>query len=161
MAAGNVMLRAVQPADLPALFAFESDPRWCEVAVVKPRSAEVFESVWADIFKAWATGDSSVMQRTILVDGEICGLIGCRLLGDRHVVGYGLGQAYWGRGIASRALELLLEQMPIRPLYATAAASNAASIRVLIKHGFVIAETRTSAGTERFPAREEVSMVLV
>jgi RimJ/RimL family protein N-acetyltransferase len=155
-----VRLRDVQPADLPVLFAFEREPAWRAVAMVKPRSAEVFEAVWAAIFKGWAAGETCVVQRTILADGEVCGVIGCRLLGDRHVVGYGLGQAYWGRGIASRALGLLLAQVLERPLYATAAAGNTASIRVLTKHGFVISERRTAPETERCPPRDEVSMVL-
>ncbi|NOX59424.1 MAG: GNAT family N-acetyltransferase, partial [Planctomycetes bacterium] len=58
--------------------------------------------------------------------------------GGRPVRGsYGLVQAYWGPGIASRALGLLLAEVPRRPLHATAAATNTASIRVLMKHGFV------------------------
>jgi len=130
------------------------------MAMVKPRSAATFNAAWTKIFQDWAAGLTDVVQKTILADGEVCGTIGCHLLGDRRVVGYGLGQAYWGRGIASRALGLLLAEVPWRPLYATAATTNTASIRVLVKHGFVIAERRTAPQTQRCLAREEVSMVL-
>lgn len=156
----EVMLRDVQPADVPALFAFESDPAWCAMAMVKPRSAAAFYAVWAKIFRAWSAGETDVVQKVILADGEVCGTIGCRMQGDRCVVGYGLGQAHWGRGIASCALALMLAEDPRRPLYATAAATNAASIRVLTKHGFVIAERRTSPETQRCLARDEVILVL-
>ena len=157
---GKVVLREVHPNDLPVLFAFESVPAWCTMAMVKPRTNTKFESVWAKIFEDWDNGLTNVFQKTIVVDNEVCGTIGCRLLGDRHEIGYGLGQAFWGRGIASRALGLLLDQVPMRPLYATAASTNAASIRVLEKHGFVIESRRTSPETERNLPCEEVVMVL-
>jgi RimJ/RimL family protein N-acetyltransferase len=156
----GVTLRMPRPADLPILYSFECDPAWTAMAMAKPRTAAAFEAAWAQIFRDWAAGRTDVVQKIILADGEVCGTIGCRLLAGRHVIGYGLGRAYWGRGIASRALGHLLAELPMRPLYATAAASNAASIRVLAKHGFVIAERRTAPETERSPAREEVVLML-
>jgi RimJ/RimL family protein N-acetyltransferase len=51
-------------------------------------------------------------------------------------VGYWIGQDFWGRGIATRALRLFLEEVTIRPLYGRAAKDNRASIRVLEKCGF-------------------------
>ena len=89
---------------MPTLFAFESDPAWCAMAMVKPRSAAVFDAVWAKIFKDRAAGVTGLVPKVILADGEVCGTIGCWPLDGRHDVGYGLGLAYWGRGIASRAL---------------------------------------------------------
>lgn len=137
------------------------------MAMLKPRSREAFEAVWAKLFADWAAGDTRFFQRTILADGEVCGTIGVRPVGkkdaaggERFDVGYGLGQAHWGRGIASRALHLLLEQVPHRPLYATVAASNAASIRVLEKHGFRIVERFMGEETERYLPCEEVTMAL-
>lgn len=156
----QVTLRAAQPSDVPLLFAFESDPAWCAMAMVKPRSAEVFRATWEKIFQDWAAGLMEVVQRTILVDGDVCGTIGRRLLGGQWTVGYGLGRAYWGRGIASRALGLLLAESALRPLYATVAATNAASICVLQKHGFAITQTRKADETERCLPREEVIFVL-
>ncbi len=156
----QVTLRAAEPADVPLLFAFESDPAWCATAMVKPRSAEVFHATWEKIFQDWAAGVMEVVQRTILVDGEVCGTIGRRLLSGQWTVGYGLGRAFWGRGIASRALGLLLAQSDVRPLYATVAATNVASIRVLQKNGFAITQTRKADETERCLPREEMIFVL-
>ncbi|GJM24557.1 MAG: hypothetical protein DHS20C16_09720 [Phycisphaerae bacterium] len=156
----DVMLRDVQPADVPILFAFESDPAWCAMAMVKPRSAAAFNAVWEKIAQGCAKGDPVVAQKVIVADGEVCGTIGCRALDGQFAVGYGLGQAFWGRGIASRALGLLLAEVPQRPLHAVAAVTNTASIRVLMKHGFVIEATRASPETERHLACEEVCLVL-
>jgi len=163
------MLRDVQPSDVATLFAFECDPAWCAVAMVKPRSKATFEAVWEKIFqdRAGGVGGVGVVQKVILADAgqgwEVCGSIGCRMLDGRCTVGYGLGRAHWGRGIASRAVTLLLAEgwAPLRPLHATAAAANTASIRVLTKNGFVMAERRAAPETERFLACDVVSMVLV
>ena len=66
-----------------------------------------------------------------------------RILGDpsktmKPQVTYWLGKQYWGQGIASRALAEFVRDLKTRPLYASAAADNAASIRVLQKCGFTI-----------------------
>jgi RimJ/RimL family protein N-acetyltransferase len=52
-------------------------------------------------------------------------------------LGYWLARAWWGQGIATRAVGLLLHEVSRRPLFATVAAHNHASLRVLAKHGFV------------------------
>lgn len=165
----TVLLRDPRPADVAVLFAFECDPgppSWCAVAMVKPRSRETFEAVWEKILRDRAAGIvvRGVVQKVIETEnGEVCGTIGSRLSDGKHMVGYGLGRAHWGKGIASRAVTLLLaepELEGVRPLHARVAASNAASIRVLEKNGFVIAGREPSPETERNLACEEVRMVL-
>jgi hypothetical protein len=63
-------------------------------------------------------------------------------------------------GIASRALRLLVQEVVERPLFAAAATSNGASLRVLQKTGFVIEHIRHSPDSERFAACEEAVLVL-
>jgi RimJ/RimL family protein N-acetyltransferase len=53
-------------------------------------------------------------------------------------VGFWIGKEYWGQGIATRALSKFLEQVPLRPLRASAAKHNRGSLRVLEKCGFRI-----------------------
>jgi RimJ/RimL family protein N-acetyltransferase len=79
--------------------------------------------------------------------------------GQDHV-GYWIDRAYWGIGIASRALHLLLGEVTKRPLVAITASSNAASIRVLQKCGFVLEQVRLSPATDRYPECEEAVHVL-
>jgi RimJ/RimL family protein N-acetyltransferase len=86
---------------------------------------------WQRIFR-----DPAVVKRTITVNSQIAGNIGCfDMMGDQ-LVGYWIGRNYWGRGVATAALKLMLDEYPFRPLYARVAADNAGSIRVLQKCGF-------------------------
>ena len=79
--------------------------------------------------------------------------------GEDHV-GYWIDRAFWGKGIASRALHLLLLEVVNRPLVATAATRNGASLRVLQKCGFVVERVRLSPATDRYPECEEAVIVL-
>jgi RimJ/RimL family protein N-acetyltransferase len=54
----------------------------------------------------------------------------------RRLIGYWIGREYWGLGIATRALGLVLHQIRQRPLHAYVAVHNRGSIRVLEKCGF-------------------------
>ena len=70
-------------------------------------------------------------------------------------VTYWIDRAAWGRGIASRALELLMDLVPTRPLHARAASDNAGSLRVLQKSGFKIIGTEKSFAPGRKSEIEE------
>lgn len=76
------------------------------------------------------------VTRTLQVGDEIVGYVGSWSEDGRRLVGYWIGRAYWGRGIATRALAALLLEEPVRPLHALVAAHNVGSIRVLEKCGF-------------------------
>ena len=75
---------------------------------------------------------------------------------------YAIVRAWWGRGIATRALQLLLEEVQLRPLHARAAATNLGSVKVLTRCGFVCTGTRSSpeSADGRYLACEESSFVL-
>ena len=150
-----VRLRPVEPGDLAALFRFQSDPESARMAAVIPRSAEAFEAHWAR-----SLADPATTPRVILADGVTVGQIACFPADDRPHVGYWIDRAHWGRGIAGRALALLLEEVPTRPLYARAAATNAASIRVLQRCGFTLTGYEHAPATERYLACEEALFVL-
>jgi RimJ/RimL family protein N-acetyltransferase len=75
-------------------------------------------------------------------------------------VTYWVDRAAWGRGIASRALALLLEEVPTRPLRARAASDNAGSLRVLEKAGFRIIGTEVAFARARGAEIEETILRL-
>lgn len=161
----RVTLREVRPSDVAVLYEFECDPAWGAMALVRPRTREAFEAIWTKIFADRASSTAvgaaeGIVQRAILANGELCGVIGTRLVEGQCSVGYGLGRPHWGKGIMSRALGLVLAEVSRRPIHATAAATNAASIRVLTRHGFVITGRRAGPETERYVACEEVCLVL-
>jgi len=133
-----ILLRDVIESDLPTLFEQQNDPEACRMAAVPFRPREAFLAHWAKIL-----ADETTQKQTILFEGQIAGMLVCFERDRQREVGYWLGRAFWGKGIASTALKLFLPQIPIRPLHAFAAAHNRGSIRVLEKNGFRL------IGTER------------
>ncbi|MFY7896742.1 MAG: GNAT family N-acetyltransferase [Phycisphaerales bacterium] len=156
----HVALRDVTTSDHDVLFAFQADPDGCAMAMVKARSREAFDATWERIGEQVARGERGVVAKAITLDSVLCGSIGSLVNEGELSVGYTIGKAGWGRGIATRALGLLLEQMRERPVHATTAASNVASRRVLEKNAFVAISSQWSPETERYLACEEVKFVL-
>lgn len=152
---GSVRLRAVVEGDLAELFRQQADPESCRMAMVHPRSAASFGEVWAKVIV-----DPGVTARAVIVDGELVGSVSRFQMDGRDAVGYGIAREHWGRGIATRAVALLLEEVAVRPLYVSVAATNWASIRVLERNGFVEKGRGFMEGTERYVACEVVEMVL-
>jgi RimJ/RimL family protein N-acetyltransferase len=99
--------------------------------------------------------DGSVAKKTVVFRGEVAGNVVAFDRGGKRLVGYWIGTKHWGRGIASRALEGLLDHVAERPLYAFVATHNIASRRVLEKCGFT--EVRRVMGDDGV---EEAEMVL-
>jgi RimJ/RimL family protein N-acetyltransferase len=152
---GLVRLRPVEAGNLPRMYDLQLDPDSNRMAVTIPRTREAFDSHWAK-----SLADPSITARAVLIDGEMVGMISCFPRDGQDHVGYWIDRAFWGRRIASRALHLLLEEVARRPLVATAATRNGASLRVLQKCGFVVERVRLSAATDRHPECEEAILVL-
>jgi [ribosomal protein S5]-alanine N-acetyltransferase len=84
--------------------------------------------------------------RVIEYRGEFSGLVGItpqsgwrEHLGE---IGYWVGAAYWGKGIATSALQQMTDYgfagLQLRKLYAPVLAPNVASMRVLAKCGYAL-----------------------
>jgi len=81
----------------------------------------------------------------IEIEGRLAGTIGVEFRNDvflrSPLIGYWLGEEFWGRGIMSEALELItnyaFEIFDIICLQAGVFSSNPASMRVLEKAGYV------------------------
>ncbi|HXB48922.1 MAG TPA: GNAT family N-acetyltransferase [Streptosporangiaceae bacterium] len=101
-----------------------------------------------------------IRLRAVTRDGQLVGSIASFGSGDETEVSYWIDRAAWGYGIASRALELLLEIVPARPLHARAASDNIASLRVLEKTGFKIIGTEASFAPARGGEIEETILRL-
>lgn len=151
----KVWLRPVQADDLPRMYELHADPESNRMAVTVPRSAEDFASHWAKVLD-----NPEIFPKAIFVQETLVGTISCVSRDNQDHVGYWIDRAYWGRGIASRALHLLLQEVTRRPLFATAAVSNKASLRVLQKCGFVVEQTCMSTASDRYPECEEAVLAL-
>jgi RimJ/RimL family protein N-acetyltransferase len=129
-----MVLREVVEDDLPIFFENQRDPEAVRMAVWPARELDAFMHHWrTNIF-----GDPSVIQRTIVAEDGVAGNVGAWTRDGRRMIGYWLGRAHWGRGLATAALsELIALHEPARPLYAEVVVANVGSVRVLEKCGFV------------------------
>lgn len=155
----EVRLRPVTPADLEWLFELQRDPEASRLAGVKPRTREAYFAAWEKILK-----DQAIRPRLIELIGpggaEPVGALSVFQAEGRNCTGYWIDRSHWGRGIASRALTLLLEEDPRRPIHATAARTNLASVRILTTHGFRLVGCHMGEETDRYEAREVAEFVL-
>lgn len=139
-------LRAVEPADLEAFFEHQADRDAAALADVPSRDRPAFDAHWERLI-----ADPAIVIRTIEDDGAVAGYVFTFIHDGERVVGYWLGREHWGRGIASAALREFLELVDERPLRATVAPANRASVRVLEKNGFRL--LREEPGSLRFELR--------
>jgi RimJ/RimL family protein N-acetyltransferase len=133
------LLRDVVESDLDAFFEYQREPEANEMAIFPARDRESFDAHWRRIL-----ADESLIQRTIVDGNEVAGNIGSWPQDGRRLVGYWVGRKFWGKGLATRALQELTAEVTERPLHAWVAASNTGSIRVLEKCGFVQVDARTT-----------------
>ncbi|GJQ28803.1 MAG: N-acetyltransferase GCN5 [Phycisphaerae bacterium] len=151
----SIALRPTTRDDLDTLFRIQADPAGNALAGTKPRTRDAYFAVWDTILT-----DPAVIPRSILADGLLVGSINQFRMENANAVGYWIDRAWWGRGVASRALALFLAEVPTRPLHATVALDNAASRRILEKHGFALTHTYEGQETDRYTARTVAAYVL-
>jgi RimJ/RimL family protein N-acetyltransferase len=152
---GLIRPRNVGRDDLPRMYEMQLDPESNRLAVTVPRSAEALEAHWAEALR-----DPGIAARAILLGEALVGYVCCFGREGRANVGYWVSREHRGKGIASRALKLLLLEVPTRPLYAHVATGDGASLRVLQKCGLVVERVRVSPASDRYPECEEAVLVL-
>ncbi len=151
----SVRLRAVEQSDLPVFFRDQESREALEMAAIKPQTSQAFYARWEQNLR-----NPESITKTILFEESVAGSICCFKAADEYNIGYWVSQSFWGRGIASTAVGLMLQQVAYRPLFAQVAETNLASIRVLIKNGFTITGTRYSPETDRYQPCIEVLLAL-
>ena len=130
-AAPGVRLRSVEDQDIDVFFDHQADPQAVEMAAFPARDKDQFAAHWAKL-----RADNTKFVRTVVANGMVAGNIGSWRDNGQQLLGYWFGREYWGRGVATQALALFVDQVSIRPLYAHVVAHNVGSIRVLDKCGF-------------------------
>lgn len=133
----------MQESDLPIFFEHQREPDANRMAAFPPRDRDAFMVHWAKILR-----DENVVTRTVLFDGQVAGNVVSWEHAGRREIGYWIGREFWGKGIASKALAEFVKQVTTRPLFAHVAKRNVASIRVLVKCGFMVCgEDKNPANT--------------
>ncbi|WP_194898028.1 GNAT family N-acetyltransferase [Catenulispora pinisilvae] len=132
----GTVLREMRESDLPALFEIQCDADG-QVMAAFTSTANDREAYLAKHRRLLA--DDRLVRVVVELDGEVVGSAAAFPLGeagDETHVTYWIRRDCWGRGLAAAALAAVLEQVPTRPVFASAAHDNAGSIRVLEKNGF-------------------------
>jgi RimJ/RimL family protein N-acetyltransferase len=151
-------LREVPDEDLAVLFEQWADPAAAHMAAFTApdhMDRDAFERRWSRL-----RADQTVIARVIVVDGEVAGTIGSWGDPGEREVTYWIGRSYWGKGIATGALNAFLTVDPSRSLHARVAYDNVASHRVLEKCGFRVVATERSFAEARSGEIEEFVLQL-
>jgi ribosomal-protein-alanine N-acetyltransferase len=143
----GIRIRPVVAADTAALLRFELEHRAYFERWVQARDPAFYSAtgVAAAIAAAESARSAGQAFQYLVVDGErIVGRVNLTHVRRTHFhcadLGYRIGEHDGGRGIASRAVALCLEQafgeLGLQRIEATARPENAGSIRVLERNGF-------------------------
>jgi RimJ/RimL family protein N-acetyltransferase len=146
-------LREVRDEDLAVLFEQWADPVAAHMAAFTApdhMDQDAFGRRWSRI-----RADETTINRVIVVDGEVAGSIGSWGDPGEREVTYWIGRSYWGKGIATSALNAFLTVDRSRPLHARIAHDNVASRRVLEKCGFRVIATERGFAEARSGEIEE------
>ena len=156
----DIRLRRTTAADVPLLHAFELDQASNKLAGTKPRDWATFQARWTEILADPEESVTGVTPRVILAEGVVVGAVSISPQNGSDSIGYWIAREHWGRGIATRAVAMMLVEFKRRPLYATAAGHNYPSIRVLQKNGFEVLSRDITPETSRTVRRETVWFAL-
>ena len=130
----DISLRPLRDEDLDTLFLQAVDAESIRMAAFTPEDQT--DRAAFDAKMARIRSDPTITHRAIVVDGRVAGTVASFVVEGEREVTYWIDRSQWGRGIASAALRLLLEEVPERPIVGRAASDNTGSLRVLEKAGF-------------------------
>lgn len=145
--AGGVSLRALREDDLPALFEIQFDDTAQRLAAFVGKDARDRDAYLQKFRKILADGAN--VTKVVEIGGEIVGSVAAfPIEGDTEIT-YWIRKDWWGRGVATRALAALLDEVTVRPVYGRVAEDNLGSIRVLERNGFVLVGSEESFAEAR------------
>lgn len=135
MHSSQIILTPTQTSHLEVLFQFQLDKEANYAAAftaANPTDKQAYLEKYAKIL-----ADPTTNNQTILVNSVIVGSVAKFIMyGDAEVT-YWIDRKFWGRGIATTALQHLLAIENTRPIFGRTAFDNLGSQRVLEKCGFV------------------------
>jgi hypothetical protein len=102
--------------DVRLLHEFELDEASNALAGTKPRDWPTFRARWEEILADVEGTRTGVTPRVILADDVVVGAVNISPHDGRDSIGYWIAREHWGRGIASRAVALMLGEFARRPL---------------------------------------------
>lgn len=139
---GEITLRRLKPSDKTQMAQLANNKKiWNHVRDYFPHP---YTEKDAEVFIKAQSKDSSIVNFAIDYDGEFCGVIGLILQKDVYrksaETGYWIGEPFWGKGIATKAVQLIVDhgfnELKLVRIYAGVFEYNMASMKVLEKNGF-------------------------
>jgi RimJ/RimL family protein N-acetyltransferase len=131
----HITLTETEKDDLNAFFQFQLDKEANYVAAFTAKNPDDQTAYIEKYTKHLA--DPAIHMRTIKVNDVIAGSIAKFVMENEAGITYWIDRKFWGRGIATTALNDFLKIERIRPVYARVAFDNYGSQKVLEKCGFV------------------------
>jgi ribosomal-protein-alanine N-acetyltransferase len=131
----QVKLRPTKEADLEVFFQFQLDEEARYLAAFTSADHTTKEAYVAKFTRFLY--DPTITTRTILVGEIIVGSIAKFERAAEAEITYWIDRKHWGKGIATKALQIFLTMENTRPLFARIAFDNTGSQKVLEKCGFI------------------------
>ncbi len=130
----QVSLRDAAPEDIAAFIALQRDPIASHMAAftaADPDDEAQARKKWRDILE-----DEKIYAQAVVLSHAVVGNALSFVVEDTVEVSYWIDRRYWGHGVATTALGLLLARVTLRPLRARTAVDNVRSQAVLRRNGF-------------------------
>jgi ribosomal-protein-alanine N-acetyltransferase len=130
----EIFIRKTTLEDHNRLFEFQTDPEANYMAAFtskNPLDREAYMEKWERLLQ-----DSNTHQQTVIVDGSIVGSVLKYIMFGEAQISYWIDRQYWGKGIATHALQLFLKSETTRPIHGRTATDNIGSMKVLQNCGF-------------------------
>jgi RimJ/RimL family protein N-acetyltransferase len=155
----HIELRELDDDDLDAVFEMMRDP---EAVAMAAFTADDRDD--RGVFDAWIARqrrNPEVLLQVVTENGGFAGTVAAFTVDGDREVSFWIARHAWGRGVATRALRLLISREPVRPLFARAAAHNARAIAVLEKAGFTEVSRNVAFAPGLGREAEEIVFTLV
>ena len=131
----NIKLRPTVIEDLDTLFIFQMDKEGGYLAAFMPADP-TDKTAYINKYTKLLS-DPTVNNQTIILDNTIVGSIAKFVMHGDSEITYWIDKQFWGQGIATQALTLLLAIEKNRPIFGRVAFDNFGSQKVLEKCHFV------------------------
>jgi RimJ/RimL family protein N-acetyltransferase len=130
----RIKLRPTTIPDLDTLFQFQTNKEGGWLAAFMPKDPTDRAAYIAKYTKLLE--DPTVNNQTIVAGDIIVGSIARFIMEGKAEITYWIDREYWGRGIATQALQKFLTIEKSRPIFGRVAFDNFGSQKVLERSGF-------------------------
>lgn len=130
----DISIRPAVREDLETLFTFQTDVIAVQMAAFTPKDPndkKAYLDKWTKLLN-----DPTIHLQVIIDNDSIVGSVAKFMMEGEAEITYWIDRPFWGKGIASKALDLFLKVETTRPIFAHVAFDNVGSQKVLEKSNF-------------------------